>query len=211
MVLVVWAANAASLLLLAAILPGFSIEHWGGGLALAAVLGLLDALVWPLLIWAALPLTVITLGVGVLVLNGLFVWLASDLVSGYVSVSGLGTAIVVALGLTLVDDLVTLFLGIDDDGLYYREVIERQARRAGEAAAPSDVPGVLFLEIDGLAHDVLERAMEDGIAPTMAGWVRDGSHALVEWECDWSSQTGAMQSGILQGSNWDMPGFRWWE
>ena len=34
---------------------------------------------------------------------------------------------------------------------------------------------------------------------------------MIEWECDWSSQTGAMQAGILQGSNWDMPGFRWWE
>ena len=45
----------------------------------------------------------------------------------------------------------------------------------------------------------------------MAAWLRNGSHSLLEWECDWSSQTGAMQSGILQGSNWDMPGFRWWE
>jgi len=55
------------------------------------------------------------------------------------------------------------------------------------------------------------RAMRDGSAPTMARWLREGSHRIVGWECDWSSQTGAMQSGILQGSNWDMPGFRWWE
>ena len=66
---------------------------------------------------------------------------------------------------------------------------------------------MLFLEIDGLAHDVLVRAMRDGSAPTMAAWLRSGSHSMIEWECDWSSQTGAMQSGILQGSNWDMPGF----
>ena len=175
------------------------------------MLGLLNALVWPLLLRIALPLAVLTLGFGVLVLNGLFVWLASDALSDYVSIDGLWSGIVVAIGLTLVNNIVTLFLGIEDEDLYYRQVIRREARRKGYAAAPSDVPGVLFLEIDGLAHDVLVRAMRDGSAPTMARWLRDGSHRIVGWECDWSSQTGAMQSGILQGSNWDMPGFRWWE
>ena len=210
-VLVTWAINTGALMLLAWVLPGFSIESWAGGLALAALLGLLNALVWPLLLRIALPLAVITLGLGVLVLNGVFVWLASDALSDYVSIDGLWSGIVVAIGLTLVNNLVTLFLGIDDEDLYYRQVIRRQARRKGYAAAPSDVPGVLFLEIDGLAHDVLVRAMRDGSAPTMARWLRNGTHRIIGWECDWSSQTGAMQSGILQGSNWDMPGFRWWE
>ena len=175
------------------------------------MLGLLNALVWPLLIRVALPLTVITLGFGVLLLNGVFVWLASDILADSVQISGLWTAVVVALGLTLINNTVTLFLGIDDDDLYYREVIKRHARKSKETAAPTNIPGVLFLEIDGLAHDVLVRAMRDGSAPTMAAWLRNGSHSMIEWECDWSSQTGAMQSGILQGSNWDMPGFRWWE
>ncbi len=146
-----------------------------------------------------------------LVLNGVFVWLASNILSGSVQINGLWTAVVVALGLTLINNVSTLFLGIDDDDLYYSEVIRRHARHSKEAAAPSGVPGVLFLEIDGPAHDVLVRAMRDGSAPTMAAWLRNGSHSLIEWECDWSSQTGAMQAGILQGSNWDMPGFRWWE
>ncbi len=206
-----WLINTAALMVLAWVLPGFSVESWWSGLALAAVLGLLNVLVWPLLIRVALPFTVMTLGFGVLFLNGVFVWLASDILAGSVRINGLWTAIVVAFGLTLINNAVTLFLGIDDDNLYYREVIKRHARRSKEAAAPSGVPGVLFLEIDGLAHAVLVRAMRDGSAPTMAAWLRSGSHSMIEWECDWSSQTGAMQSGILHGSNWDMPGFRWWE
>ena len=133
--IVTWAINTAALMLLAWILPGFSIESWWSGLALAAVLGLLNALVWPLLIRVALPLTVITLGFGVLLLNGVFVWLASDILSGSVQISGLWTAIVVALGLTLVNNVVTLFLGIDDDDLYYREVITRQRPQARAGAA----------------------------------------------------------------------------
>ena len=41
------------------------------------------------------------------------------------------------------------------------------------------VPGVYFLEIDGLAHDVLRRAIRDGNAPNLARWVHDGSHHLM--------------------------------
>ena len=73
------------------------------------------------------------------------------------------------------------------------------------------MPGVAFLEIDGLARDVLRRAMRDGSAPAMAALVRDGSHRLDAWETDWSSQTGACQAGLLHGNNHDMPAFRWWE
>ena len=206
-VIVVWVINTAALMLLAWILQGFSIESWGSGLALAAVLGLLNALVWPLLIRVALPLTVITLGFGVLLLNGVFVWLASDILAGSVQISGLWTAVVVALGLTLINNTVTLFLGIDDDDLYYREVIKRHARKSKETAAPTNVPGVLFLEIDGLAHDVLVRAMRDGSAPTMAAWLRNGSHTMTEWECDWSSQTGSDAVGDLAGLELGHAGF----
>ena len=73
------------------------------------------------------------------------------------------------------------------------------------------MPGIVFLEIDGLAHDVLRRALRDGNAPTLSHWLREGSHQLVPWETDWSSQTGACQAGLLHGDNHDMPAFRWWE
>src|SRR5205085_10049081 len=75
----------------------------------------------------------------------------------------------------------------------------------------TSVPGIVFLEIDGLALPVLQRAMRSGSAPTMAGWLADGTHRLLEWETDLSSQTGASQAGILLGSNDDIPAFRWVE
>ena len=53
--------------------------------------------------------------------------------------------------------------------------------------------------------------MRDGDAPELARWVREGTHRLVRWETDWSSQTGACQAGLLHGNNDDMPAFRWWE
>src|SRR5206468_1923164 len=75
----------------------------------------------------------------------------------------------------------------------------------------TDAPGVIFLEIDGLAFPVLQLAMRSGNAPTMARWLADGTHRLTEWETDLSSQTGASQAGILLGSNEDIPAFRWVE
>jgi hypothetical protein len=53
--------------------------------------------------------------------------------------------------------------------------------------------------------------MRDGNTPVMARWLADGSHDLIEWEPDLSSQTGASQAGILLGSNEDIPAFRWVE
>jgi hypothetical protein len=47
--------------------------------------------------------------------------------------------------------------------------------------------------------------------PTLAAWLRSGSHVLTSWHTDWSSQTGASVSAILHGSNYDILGFRWYE
>ena len=47
--------------------------------------------------------------------------------------------------------------------------------------------------------------------PTIARWLSQGTHRILGWECDLSSQTGASQAGLLLGSNWDMPAFRWYE
>ncbi|HEX6117589.1 MAG TPA: phage holin family protein [Solirubrobacterales bacterium] len=209
-VIAVWILTAATLVLLSAIMRDFRVDGDGAALAAAAAIGLLNALVWPLVIRIALPFTVLTLGLGVLLLNGAVVVLVSEIEPG-IHVDGVGAGIAVAIGITLVNSLATALLAIDDDDFFYRNVIRRQARRQAGARADSDVPGVYFLEIDGLAHGVVQRAIRDGHVPTLARWLRDGSHRLIGWETDWSSQTGACQAGLLHGSNDDMPAFRWWE
>jgi len=195
--------------LLSTLLSGVEVTSFGAALVAAALIGLFNALVWPLVVRLALPFTVLTLGLGVLVLNGAVILAVAAISRGFV-VSGLLSGIIVVVGLTLVNTLVTSLLGIDDDDFYYRNIIKRQARRVG-GAVETDVPGVLFLEVDGLAHAVVSRAIRDGNAPTLARWLHEGSHRLIEWETDWSSQTGACQAGLLHGSNDNLPAFRWWE
>jgi uncharacterized membrane protein YvlD (DUF360 family) len=209
-VFIVLILTAGALHLMSAILAGFAIEGTGTALFSAAMIGLINALVWPLVIRVALPFTVLTLGLGVLVLNGVVVWLVS-LIDPDVHVNTLGAGIAVAIGITVVNTLVTSLLAIDDDDFYYRNVIRRQGRRLASSGAHSGIPGVYFLEIDGLAHGVVQRALRDGHLPTLARWIREGSHRLLPWETDWSSQTGACQAGLLHGDNDDMPAFRWWE
>jgi uncharacterized membrane protein YvlD (DUF360 family) len=192
-VIAVWLITAATLVLLGALLPCVQVTSFEAALIAAALIGLFNALVWPLVVRLALPFTVLTLGLGVLVLNGAVILAVAAISRGFV-VSGLLSGIIVVVGLTLVNTLVTSLLGIDDEDFYYRNVIKRQARRGG-GAVETDVPGVLFLEVDGLAHAVVSRAIRDGNAPTLARWLREGSHRLIEWETDWSSQTAPARRG----------------
>jgi uncharacterized membrane protein YvlD (DUF360 family) len=208
-IVVVLLLTSGTLLLLSAILDDVQVKDFGAALLSAALIGLVNALVWPLVIRFALPLTVLTLGFGVVLLNGAMVLLVSAVDPG-LHVTSLFGGVVVALGVTIVNTAATSLLAIDDDEFWYRNVVRRQARRVGKPVT-TDVPGLFFLEIDGLAHDVLLRAVRDGNAPTMARWLREGDYRLVRWETDWSSQTGACQAGLLHGNNDDMPAFRWWE
>jgi uncharacterized membrane protein YvlD (DUF360 family) len=201
--------DAGILLLLSEVLDGFVLDGAGTALGAAAVIGLLNAFVWPLLARLTLPLTVLTLGIASLVLNGILVTFAIDLLPR-AEVAEVLDGIVIAIVLAAVTAAVYSLLAIDEDDAWQRNIVARAARRRGQAIE-TDVPGVLFLEIDGLAHDVLMRALQDGSAPHLASWVRGGSHRLRCWETDWSSQTGACQAGLLHGSNEDMPAFRWWE
>jgi uncharacterized membrane protein YvlD (DUF360 family) len=206
---VVLLVDALVLVLLAWMLPGFTLDGAGAAFATAALVGVLNALVWPLLARFALPLSVLTLGLGALALNALLVTWAIDLVPG-ASVEDFWTGLWVTLGIAALTALLSALLAIDEDESWYRNVVRRQAHRRGDRV-DTDVPGVIFLEIDGLALDVVKRALRDGSAPTMARWVREGTHNLEGWETDWSSQTGACQAGLLHGDNHDMPAFRWWE
>jgi uncharacterized membrane protein YvlD (DUF360 family) len=171
--LAVWIVTAVALLALGWVSPTVEVSDVTGALAGALAIGLVNALLWPVLIRFALPFTVLTLGLGALVLNGLVVRGVSAIVPGF-DIGGLRSGIVVAIWVTVVTTAVTALLAIDDDDFHYRNFVLRRERRAGTVHA-TDVPGVIFLEIDGLAHEVLRRAVRDGNVPTIARWLRNGT------------------------------------
>jgi len=124
-------------------------------------------------------------------------------------VDSVWSALAMAALLGILTSVVLALLAIDDDATFQRRALLRAARQREVERA--DVPGVFFLEIDGLSVEGLRRAIRDGHVPTLARWHASGSHRIIGWECDLSSQTSASQAGLLFGDNHDIPAFRWFE
>jgi uncharacterized membrane protein YvlD (DUF360 family) len=202
--------GAVAVIVSGLVLPGVHVKTFLGALEAAALIAVFNAILPPLVAALRLPFMLIIGFLAVLIIDALILLLISHLAPNDFKVDSFGWALLAALVMAAASMVLQVFLGVDDDDIYSLRVIQRIAKRQG-AAGRTDVPGIVFLEIDGLAAPVLRRAMRDGNTPVLARWLADGSHELIEWEPDLSSQTGASQAGILLGSNEDIPAFRWVE
>ena len=81
--LVKWGLTPVALMFLAYLLPGIVVKSFGSALLAAAVIALLNSIVRPILIVLTLPVTVVTLGLFLLVINALMFWLAGSMLSGF--------------------------------------------------------------------------------------------------------------------------------
>ena len=88
-----WLLLAAALLLVAYLYPGVQVESFVASLAAALVLGLVNAFIRPLLVILTFPVTLITLGLFLFVINALLFWLVAEVVHGF-TVSGFWAALV---------------------------------------------------------------------------------------------------------------------
>src|SRR5829696_4855058 len=201
--------TAVALMVTAAILPGVDISDGRGAIAVAIVIGVLNAVIPPVFAALRLPFMLLLGFLITLVLNAVVLRFAADVLASF-EVDTFWWALLAALVVSAVSMVLGVLFSVNDEDSYTLRVVQRVARKQG-GVTETDVPGIVFLEIDGLALPVLRRAMRDGSAPNLARWVSDETHRLVEWEPDLSSQTGASQAGILLGSNEDIPAFRWVE
>ena len=101
MILLIWILNALAVILVAYLVPGITIASFWSALIVALVLGLLNAVLRPLLIIFTLPLNILTLGLFTFVINGIILYFVSSIVKGF-SVDGLGTAIIGSIVLSLI-------------------------------------------------------------------------------------------------------------
>jgi uncharacterized membrane protein YvlD (DUF360 family) len=208
--MVSWLVAAVSVGVAAAIVPGVALEQAGAGVLVAAFIAVLNAALPPILAALRLPFMLLIGFILVLWVDALVLLLAHEVFPSGIRVDSFGAALLAALVMSAVSVVLQAIIGTNDDDQYTLRVTRRIAKRLG-ARERTDVPGIVFLEIDGLALPVLRDAMRDGSASTMARWIVDDDYRLAEWEPDLSSQTGASQAGILLGSNDDIPAFRWVE
>jgi len=107
------AINALAIMLAASILPGIGVDGIVPALAAAVLLGLVNAFVRPVLLILTLPITLVTLGLFLFVLNGLCFWLVAGFVKGF-HVDGFWSAMLGALVVSVASWVVTLL--VSDSG-----------------------------------------------------------------------------------------------
>ena len=105
--------NALAIMLAASIVPGIAVDGLVSALAAAVLLGLINAFVRPVLLILTLPITLLTLGLFLFVLNGFCFWLVAWLVKGF-HVAGFGSALLGSLVVSVVSWIVTAL--VSDSG-----------------------------------------------------------------------------------------------
>lgn len=99
--ILLWILNAVALLVVAYLLPAIHVASFSAALVAALLLGLINAVLRPLLVLLTLPVTLLTLGLFIVVINGMLFWFAGSLIEGFV-VGGFWPAIFGSLLYSLV-------------------------------------------------------------------------------------------------------------
>lgn len=101
MLILRWLLNATALLIVSSLVQGFAVESFYTALIAALILGLVNAVIRPILLLLTLPITILTLGLFTFVINALMILLVSTIVKGFV-VDGFGPAFIAAIILWLI-------------------------------------------------------------------------------------------------------------
>ena len=105
-----WLLSAAALLFVASIYSGVEVRSFSSALIAAAVIGLFNTIVRPILVVLTLPVTVVTLGLFLFVINALMFWAAAGVLGGF-HVSGFGAALLGSLLYSLIGVVIDSALG----------------------------------------------------------------------------------------------------
>ena len=188
-------------------LGGITIPDFKTAFIIIIALSIVNAILWPTVTYLSLRFIVLTLGFGTFLIDGILLYIISLFIPG-VYIEGIALFSIPLL-IGLISSILTVILNIDDDSAYYRYILEKEMKAIYRN--PSKKEGFIFLEIDGLAYEIIKEALDNGDMPTLKGWINKGSHKLIQWETDLSSQTSSSQAGILHGNNNNIPAFRWVE
>ncbi len=109
-----WLLNALALLFTAWLMPGIEIKGFGAALIAALVLGVVNAVIRPIVLFFTLPLNILTLGLFTLVINALMLLIAKSVVNGFI-VSGFWAAFFGSIVLTVISGLLSAVI-LDSSG-----------------------------------------------------------------------------------------------
>jgi putative membrane protein len=208
-VISVFVVQVIALIVLAWLLPGFQIDSLASAIGVLIAYSIAQAAIWLVFIHLLSWLPTILYPILTFALTGATVAFAGNFVPG-IRITNAWAGLGITIGMTIVDAILGSLLSLDEDAAFDRNVTRKIVAKRGHPIQ-TDVPGFLFLEIDGLAESIFRRALEAGHMPTLKSWLDKGSHCILGWETDFTAQTGAMQTGILLGNNDNVPAYRWWD
>ncbi len=111
--LVVWVLNALALMAVAYLVPGIHVANFTAALIAALVIGLVNILIKPLLVLLTLPITLLTLGLFILVINGVLFWLVGNYLEGF-SVSSIIIGVIGALVYSVISGVLSAVIPDND-------------------------------------------------------------------------------------------------
>ena len=186
----------------------FQVDRVIDGVVAVILMSLFNAAIRPVILALAAPVSLILVAVLVIVLQVVTFLVVAQLAPG-VHIAGFLTALLASFVYAIINTILTAILGVDTGGSYYGLLVQRLMVKRSQGH--TDKPGLVIIQIDGLAHPILAGRMRAGSVNTMASLVRDGSHKLSKWEAILPSMTSGSQAGILHGNNDGIPAFRWYE
>jgi uncharacterized membrane protein YvlD (DUF360 family) len=186
---------------------GIYVSNYANAIILIMILSIINSVLWIILSKFFIPFLIATLGLGSFLLNGIILY---ELVQFFPGIYLTTPSIFIApFVMAIITTLLSTILTVDDDASYYRAVVRNSIRRKPKNT--KKYPGLIIIEIDGLAKDIVHEAIQKGFMPTLKKWIDEKSHVITPWETDLSSQTASGQAGILHGNNEDIIAFRWVE
>ena len=171
--LIVLIGNVLGIYLISFLGLGVQVHQFDDIILLVLFISLVNSILWPILTRIAMPFLVFTFGFGTLILNGCLLNFFAPLFE--IEIQGL--AIILApIAMAAVTTILSAIITIDDDSSYYRVVLkDAEKKRKTEIKG---YPGVIIVEIDGLAHEVLCEAVEKGHMPTVKEMIDSGDYNL---------------------------------
>ncbi|TMC55591.1 MAG: phosphodiesterase [Chloroflexi bacterium] len=190
------------------LIPGITVRDVPSAILAALALAAMRTLLRPVLIAYLSQVSIAVATIVTVLAQALAFWLIAR--AGWIAVDRPEDALVGSLLFSVMNAFVTAVLSTGDDNSFFGTLVRQLAARHRRSEVTRE-PGVVFIQIDGLAYPLLEDHLRAGRTPNLARWLRSGGMTLDRWEPLLPTQTSASQAGVLHGNNDGIPGFRWWD
>ncbi|MFX1562645.1 MAG: phage holin family protein [Promethearchaeota archaeon] len=196
------------------IIPATFLTYFGVAYIVVVIISFLNLIVRPIFTRIITLMARLSLGFAVsfiliLLLNAGILLLIPLFISDFL-VIGLPSALLGSLVLSITNTIFISIIGLDDDASFFQNYVRQQLLAEAEAKAVPKTKGLLVIEIDGLSHEAVRKALRRGYMPAVQKLIRSRSHKLIKWDCGIPSMTSSCQAGIMYGNNKDIPAFRWY-